>query len=170
MRKKIVTIFKSVRIHQNHQNMLDDLIVSGVHASENEIFRQALNDYYRKQNPPYLRPSVNEQIKAEELKKIQDMNATPDEEFARKHVKDPYFFVDMEGKKWLLFRRVGHYLGGIPIEMVKEWVTKKDPMFLWHQENFDLDTDSYESRLTSPLTIETLLVQHGLDVTKPDAT
>lgn len=164
MRRKFVAFNKVVKISTEMQEMINKLMGTGMYPGESDIFREGLVQLFRKVDPPYLRPSINEEIKKEVLKKTQLIKAIPDKEFIDQNMIDHQYYTDGEGKEWVLYRRMSNYLGAIPVEMAKDWIIAKDPLYLWHQENYELDTISYEQRLKDQTQRTVLLTQHGLEI------
>lgn len=115
------------------QNNLHELMATGNYASEAEIFRQAVAELYRSINPPYLRPSPAGQIKQKKLEKEKAIEAIPDEEFATKNLEDVFIFTDEENNKWVLYRKIGNYVGAVALAEIKDWVKANDPEYNYHK-------------------------------------
>lgn len=87
MPKKIHTnlIKVTVSIHPSHFARIEELLdnSSWGFSSQSDIVRQALSQFFRKVEPEYLKPSLNQELKAKELSEQEKFEAMTDEEYAR---------------------------------------------------------------------------------------
>jgi hypothetical protein len=153
-RYKFVFKQKIVKISETQQNMLDEIMQSGKFPTEAEAFRQGLVMIHNKLFPPYLRPSVNQEIKREKHEKEKAFNSVPDEEFA-KTLKGTEIYTDEDGQKFLLFRAIGNYIGAVPLSIVKEWASKDNQEYNYHKQIIEKqEFEPYEKEIAASNSIK----------------
>lgn len=133
-RKRFVFKTKVVKISENQQKEIDEIMSTGRFTAEAEVLREGLALLHRKHFPSYLRPTIGQQIKKQKIDQEQEFLSLPDEQFAEENLKDYFIFTDLMERKWLFYRRVGNMIGAIPLDQVKEWVASESPEYNYHRQ------------------------------------
>lgn len=71
-------------LHPAHYARIEEMLKNSTwgFSSKSDIVRQALSQFFRKVEPEYLKPTVNQELKAKEISDKQKFEAMSDEEFA----------------------------------------------------------------------------------------
>lgn len=104
-----------------HLAMIDELMQKLGILSQSDVVRQAIAEYYRKNLPPYLKPSPAGQIKQKRLAKEAVIETMTDKEFAFKTLKDTAIVKDLQGVEHFLYFTIGNAAKPHPLDQVKEW-------------------------------------------------
>lgn len=152
-RPKIETVKLKITFSKGHDEMINELLATGKFLSTDDVIRQALVVFHAKIKPPYLRPTINQEIKMEKIKKEKEYEAIPDEEIANS-IPGTYIYTDDDGKKFMFYRALGNDIGVVPLEKVKEWVNdKENTAYKYHlgiieQRDFSPYTEEFQYNST----------------------
>ena len=166
MRKKFVHIQKTIKISEQQVKLLNEIMETGVFAVEADIFRQGLALMHKKfTTPEYLKDTPAASVKREKIHKEKVFRSIPDEEFAMKEMEDIYILTDEENKKWVLWRKVGNFVGATPLEEIKDWVKSGDPEYNYHKSVAGQGHEPYEEELKNDTIRKILVENYGVAIT-----
>lgn len=164
-RSKFVFKQKIVKISEVQQKSIEEMMNSGRFSSEADIFRQALEMFYRKFQPPYLKPTINQEIKIQKREKEIEIQNIPDEEFVAQNLEDVMIYTDTENVKFVLIRWIGNSIGAIPLTEIKTWFADKDdPIVKTHVAMANTGQTPYETFLTFNSTRQFLNERFGVAI------
>lgn len=162
---KIDTVKRSVTTTRGLENMMEDLLATGRFLSYDDIIRKGIAMVYDSINPPYRKPTVNQEIKIEKrVKEIQIRNI-PDEEFVAQNLEDVMIYTDNDGQKFVLIRWLGNSIGAVPLSGIKDWFADKDdPIVKTHVQMANSGQLPYLEKLTSNSTRQWLNERFGVAI------
>lgn len=164
-RSKFVFKQKIVKISEVQQKSIEEMMDSGRFASEADIFRQALEMFYRKFIPPYLKPTVNQEMKRSKINKELAVAAIPDEDFVAKSLEDVMIYTDNENVKWVLYREIGNGVGAVKLTEIKEWVKDENNyLYTIHKQTAGTVPLTYKESLTHNSTRQWLNQRFGVAI------
>lgn len=163
---KIKTFVKSIVFTDLAMQQVLEIMQTKNVMSFSQAVRDAIFEYHRKVNPPYLKPSVSEEGKIEAKKKEEVLRAVPDEVFLADNLQDCMIYTDEDQAKWVLFRKISNYVGAVQLDKIKDWVNSKDPEFMFHQQKASVESNPpYEKELEDPRIRQVLQEQYGVAIT-----
>jgi hypothetical protein len=114
---------KSFLVHRVQQNMLDELLSRWGFINESEVIRQAITVFYRKYEPEYLKPSVNQQEKLKQVEEREKMAAMTDEDYVKDIIRGEVLTA-ASGAKYCAIHFFGNSAKAIPLEEARDYFNK----------------------------------------------
>lgn len=162
---KVKTFVKSIVFTDPANQMaLEIMEIKGL-LSFSQAVRDAIFEYHKKIKPAYLDLTPAGEMKQEKIVKERILKNIPDKEFAEKYLEDISFYTDSNNVEWVLFRKVGNYVGAVMLSDIKQWIKNKNPEYNYHIQVAKQGHASYESALEDKLIRQTLAEQYGVAIT-----
>lgn len=113
-------IRKVIKIAEQHQQMLDEMIEKRGIISESEAIRQAIDFWYEKKSPEYLKPSPKQAEKQKELEEQKRIEQMSDYDYAIEIMK-ARVLVAKDGTQYAAILTASNLIKFVPLLQIKEF-------------------------------------------------
>jgi len=128
-------IQKVIKIHPSQQEMLDACTNNWGIISESDVFRQALTFFYRKMEPQYLKPSIQQMEKIDKRTEEEKMAAMSNEDWVEQ-IGRMKVVENADGEKYVVYFAIP-YPRAVKLEKAKEFFMEVSPGSLtYHLQRF----------------------------------